>query len=502
MIERILPSIGTRFGLFVGVMMAGFVLIIVSGLILFNLIDESNKKFNLLQEQEHFLQHFNGSVLESIIMIDRIILEDQGSVIPELLALNEDSLGYFGRYQSAAQFAGLEHDRYAADENEPLIFRIRADIFEIASLYQNHQLQQAREKRLELMERRLPPLVTFIRNARELRDFDLEDISIQISELRRTATITLIVVFIAIMLLVVIIAVAVNRSIVKPIGRLKYVVDHFMSTGQTTDLLANPRYNSKDEVVHLTESFRNMASQLLENKIQQDELIEDLGQKNTELERFTYTVSHDLKSPLVTVNGFIGLLEKDIAAGDETRIREDIQRITSATKTMAALLEDLLELSRVGRQVSPSQEISLTELSEEAVDALQISIREHKAEVKIQANMPTVFADKLRIGEVIQNLLENAIKFSGEGNEPHIEISATREQDNILVLFKDNGIGIDPRYHNTVFGLFDRLDTNISGTGVGLALVKRIVEIHGGQIWIKSTGDGQGSTFCFSLPTT
>ena len=176
--------------------------------------------------------------------------------------------------------------------------------------------------------------------------------------------------------------------------------------------------------------------------------------------------------------------------------------IASAESILRWPLEDLLELSRVGRQVSPSQEISLTELSEEAVDALQISIREHKAEVKIQANMPTVFADKLRIGEVIQNLLENAIKFSGEGNEPHIEISATREQDNILVLFKDNGIGIDPRYHNTVFGLFDRLDTNISGTGVGLALVKRIVEIHGGQIWIKSTGDGQGSTFCFSLPTT
>jgi signal transduction histidine kinase len=115
--------------------------------------------------------------------------------------------------------------------------------------------------------------------------------------------------------------------------------------------------------------------------------------------------------------------------------------------------------------------------------------------------MPTVVADKLRIGEVIQNLLENAIKFSGEGNEPHIEICATREQDSVLVHFKDNGIGIDTRYHDIVFGLFNRLDSSIPGTGVGLALVKRIEEIHGGQISIESTGDGQGSRFCFSLPT-
>jgi signal transduction histidine kinase len=502
MIQRIFPSIGARLGFFVSVILVGFIVVVVTNATLFNLIDQANKKRDLLLDQEHSSHLLYESVLNSMILIDRIILEDQGSVIPELLALSEDTLGHFGRYQSTAQSAGLEHDRYAADEHEPLIFRIRSDFFEIALHYQNNELQQAREKRLEMIERRLPALISFIVNSQELRVFDLADVSSQISELNRIEGITIVVVFITFVLCVVIVAVAVSRSIVKPIASLKYLVDHFMSTGQMTDLLKPSRYKPKDELAHLTESFRNLASQLLENKVQQDELIEDLGQKNTELERFAYTVSHDLKSPLVTVSGFIGLLERDIAAGDETRIREDIQAIMSATDTMATLLEDLLELSRVGRQVSPSQEISLTELSEGAVDDLQISIREHKAEIKIQTDMPTVFADKLRIGEVIQNLLENAIKFSGEGNYPHIEISATREKDNILVLFKDNGIGIDPRYHDTVFGLFNRLDSNIPGTGVGLALVKRIVEIHGGQIWIESTGNGQGSTFCFSLPAT
>ena len=242
--------------------------------------------------------------------------------------------------------------------------------------------------------------------------------------------------------------------------------------------------------------------QLLENSLQQEELVAELSQRNTELERFTYTVSHDLKSPLVTVSGFIGLLEKDIAAGDKVRAREDMRRIMSATATMASLLEDLLKLSRVGRQVHPSEVVSLTELCELAAETLQGSINEHSAVVEIQSDMPMVFVDKLRIGEVIQNLLENAIKFSGEGNEPRIGISASQSQGRVVVLFKDNGIGIDPRYHDTVFGLFDRLDSKVPGTGVGLAIVKRIVEIHGGEIWIESAGDGRGSTFCFTLPVS
>ena len=257
--------------------------------------------------------------------------------------------------------------------------------------------------------------------------------------------------------------------------------------------------HSDDEIGMLGNAFNKMGD-LLKKNDQQQKLLAQLEQKNTELERFAYTVSHDLKSPLVTVNGFIGLLERDIANGDNSRVKADIQKIMSATQTMAALLEDLLELSRIGRQVHPSHEFSLNELSESIIETLQSLIEESKAEIKIQPAMPLVFADQLRIGEVIQNLLENAIKFSGEDNHPRIEISATRKQNKVVVSFKDNGIGIEPRYHDNVFGLFNRLDSNVPGTGVGLALVKRIVEIHGGQIWIESSGDRQGTTFCFTLP--
>jgi hypothetical protein len=168
----------------------------VTDLTLFSLIDQASKKRDLLLEQERSLQDFHKSVLESIILIDRIILEDQGSVIPELLALSEDSLGHFGRYQNTAQSAGLEHDRHAVDEHEPLVFKIRSAFFEIASLYQDNKLQQARAQRLALIERHLPALIAFIVNSQELREFDLADVSSQISELNRIEDIIIILVFI------------------------------------------------------------------------------------------------------------------------------------------------------------------------------------------------------------------------------------------------------------------------------------------------------------------
>ncbi len=142
----------------------------------------------------------------------------------------------------------------------------------------------------------------------------------------------------------------------------------------------------------------------------------------------------------------------------------------------------------------------MTELCSEVVDLLQVPIRQRQAEVKLMPDMPQVHADRDRIREVIQNLLENAIKFAVDDRPPRIKIYAESQDGSTRFTVEDNGMGIDERYYEKVFKLFERLDPRISGTGIGLALVKRIIETHGGEIWIDTPADSEGTRFCFTLP--
>jgi signal transduction histidine kinase len=268
-----------------------------------------------------------------------------------------------------------------------------------------------------------------------------------------------------------------------------------------------------DEVGVLARTFNRMTAQLrvlygnLEQEIaerrrteeEREDLIRELEAKNTELERFTYTVSHDLKSPLVTIRGFLGLLEKDVAGGDAERIESDLARIRSASEKMTRLLEDLLELSRIGRLVNPPEEIPFGELAREALDLVAGTLTERGVEVSVAPDLPTVHGDRVRLVEVLQNLVENAITAMADQPRPQLEIDAREEGGQVLCRVRDNGKGIDPRYHQKIFGLFERLDPNDRGTGIGLALVQRIVEVHGGRIWVDSE-PGHGATFLFTLP--
>ena len=237
---------------------------------------------------------------------------------------------------------------------------------------------------------------------------------------------------------------------------------------------------------------------------EREAFVEQLEAKNAELERFTYTVSHDLKSPLVTIRGFVGLLEKDILEGDAEGQRRDLERIDSAAETMARLLDELLELSRVGRVADPAVKISLSELAKDAAELVATRIEERGVSLEIEPAMPQVFVDRPRWIEVFQNLLENAVKFMGDQPNPRIEIGVRHDEvgqlpGRLTVYVRDNGQGIERRFHDKIFGLFDRLDPSIEGTGIGLALAKRIIEVHGGTIWVESEGPGKGSTFCLTL---
>jgi signal transduction histidine kinase len=252
----------------------------------------------------------------------------------------------------------------------------------------------------------------------------------------------------------------------------------------------------------IDEAFENSQHEIRERKRAEAEreiFIRELESKNAELERFTYTVSHDLKSPLITISGYLGLLEKDSKAGDTQKFNNDVERIREATLKMQNLLNDLLELSRVGHLMKPPQEVSFAEIVQEALSIVEIRLRDGNIKVVVQENLPVVYVDRARLVEVVQNLLDNAAKFMGSQAEPCIEIGANTEKNENVFYVKDNGMGIDSAHHERVFGLFNKLDAQSEGTGIGLALVKRTIEIHGGTIWIESHV-GQGATFYFTLP--
>lgn len=225
-----------------------------------------------------------------------------------------------------------------------------------------------------------------------------------------------------------------------------------------------------------------------------------LQSADEELKRFTYTASHDLRSPLVTIQGYIGLLEEDLAAENPSAVADDMRRISGAAGKMQRLLDSLLKLSRIERIVNPPTSESLADLVDEVIEQLATRLQQRGVEVQISPDLPMLFGDRVRLLEVVRNLVDNGIKFMGDQSEPRIEIGARSERGETVCYVRDNGIGIDPAFHERIFGLFKQLNPKADGSGVGLTLTKRIVELHGGRVWVESEGEGQGTTFCFCLP--
>lgn len=227
--------------------------------------------------------------------------------------------------------------------------------------------------------------------------------------------------------------------------------------------------------------------------------MEELKRSNADLEQFAYVASHDLQEPLRAVAGTVQLLQKRYGGQLDERADEFIRHAVEGASRMQTLINDLLVFSRVGTRGQPFRPVDMAGVLADAQANLTVAIRESKALISCDT-LPTVIADRTQMIQLFQNLIANAIKFRGE-RVPDIRIRAERQQSEWLFVVADNGIGLEAEYYERIFGVFQRLHTRreYPGTGIGLALCKKIVERHDGRIWVESQ-PGQGSTFYFTLP--
>jgi signal transduction histidine kinase len=229
--------------------------------------------------------------------------------------------------------------------------------------------------------------------------------------------------------------------------------------------------------------------------------LEDLVQERTaELESFTYSVSHDLRTPLRAIDGYTRLLQKNHADRLDDEGRRLLDRVSENTRKMGALIDDLLTLSRLGRRELERRPVDMAALARETFSDLCETHRVHCDDVAFEVqSLPDVYGDRSMLRHVFTNLLSNALKFTREEEAPRLEIGAENQDARPVFFVRDNGVGFDAQYADTLFGVFERLHEDVEGTGVGLAIVERIVERHGGTVWAEGT-EGEGATIYFTLP--
>jgi len=228
---------------------------------------------------------------------------------------------------------------------------------------------------------------------------------------------------------------------------------------------------------------------------------QDLERSNKELEQYAYVASHDLRQPLRMVSSYLTLIERKLGDDLSGEVKTFIGFAVDGARKMDVLIHDLLEYSRIGKSGIELRTVALTKVVEETLFSLQESIEAANAEVTVADRLPAVVGNPVELGRLFQNLLGNALKYKAPERPPRIDIGWKEEGSGWIVWIRDNGIGIDPKHQERAFGIFQRLVSKevYEGTGIGLAVCRKIVERHGGRIWVESAGEGQGCCFFFTL---
>lgn len=299
-----------------------------------------------------------------------------------------------------------------------------------------------------------------------------------------------------------VLAVLIGRSISRPLGAITRTLRQLGEGARGVSVpgveradeigvmarAANVFREQNERTAELLDETRRLAESLDEHKGQ-------LERSNDELEQFVHTVSHDLKSPLVTIAGFLGIMKELASRGEVEAALSKMGKLERSHQRMNQLIDDLLDLSRVGRTDIERTEIQLETVVGELLDEMR---RRHPDAHFECGALPTIQGNESRVLQVLENLVGNAIKYAGESAT--VTVTAEEKSEGVVLTVEDDGPGISPEHHEHVFGLFQRLDRTQKGTGVGLAIVRRIMKFHQGRVWIDSSGDGLGTKFNLLFP--
>jgi len=310
-----------------------------------------------------------------------------------------------------------------------------------------------------------------------------------------------------------------SRKLTRPLNELVKGVTA-ISERDLGDLDYHINITSNDEIAFLTFSFNKMVYKLgeakkklldyalnLEKKVEHKtgevlEKAKELKTINKELEDFVYIISHDLKEPLFAIEGHTSILFKAYKDTFDDKGKFYVNRIKVNIDTMSQRIDEIMEVMKVGRVTYKLENNDSGAIVKDIVETLEGRIKDNKINVIIQDNLPTILCDEERMKDVLSNLLTNAIKFMGNNNQGQIRIGCDKNGDYYNFYVEDTGIGIQEEYQKQIFKIFRRLEAvEVEGSGVGLAMVKKIVELHKGKIWVESpVKDGRGSRFCFAIP--
>ncbi len=255
----------------------------------------------------------------------------------------------------------------------------------------------------------------------------------------------------------------------------------------------------RDRLGETQRALMNMLEDIELERIKTEHAKVLLTRSNTELEQFAYVASHDLQEPLRMISSYVQLLSRRYSGKLDQDADEFIAYAVDGTLRMQQLINDLLAYSRVGTRGKPPAPTDFEDVFSKAMANLKMAIEESGV-VVTHDQLPTAMADELQMVQIFQNLIGNAVKFRSQEN-PRIHVSARQEGKEWIFSVRDNGIGIDPQFHDRIFVLFQRLHSReeYPGTGIGLTVTKKIVERHGGRIWLESAL-GKGTTFYFTIP--